>query len=148
MSLHLNSMSATDFADFETLVHTSEEEGYGFLRRMSDEWASGALKFSRPGECVAIVREGSRVLGVGGLCLDPYLRAGSVGRLRHMYVHPAHRSSGLGARILGFVLRDWNESFSRIRLRAANDASARFYESHGFVLTVDEDNCTHVLTGR
>lgn len=141
----LESMSTADLAEFALLATQSESEGYQFLRRMHDEWVSGVLRFSRPGERVALARAEGRVIGVGGLCCDPYLKAGDVGRLRHMYVHPAHRGSGVGRRLLEFLLCDWAQNFSRIRLRAANDASGRFYEAYGFQVVTLEDHCTHVL---
>ena len=145
MSVPIARMGPSDLVGFELLVRESEKEGYGFLRRMVHEWASGDLTFSSPGECAAIAQEHGCVVGVGGLCRDPYLTADDVGRVRHMYVHPGHRSSGLGVRLLEFVLSGWKENFSRVRLRAANEGSARFYESHGFQAVAGEDNCTHVL---
>jgi len=34
----------------------SERAGYGFVRRLADEWASGANRFGRPGEALFAAR--------------------------------------------------------------------------------------------
>lgn len=67
-----------------------------FLRRLSDEWKSGANRFEQVGEILLGAKCNERLIGVCGLNVDPYVRSPGVGRLRHLYVSPHTRQAGLG----------------------------------------------------
>jgi hypothetical protein len=69
---------------FDALLVESEQAGVRFLRRLADEWASGANRFDRPGEVLCGARVGGELVAVGGLNLDPYTRKAQVGRVRHV----------------------------------------------------------------
>jgi hypothetical protein len=58
---------------FDALRHQSEASGYRFLRRVADEWDSGANRFDRVGEALLAAEIGGRLVGVCGLSIDPYL---------------------------------------------------------------------------
>ena len=53
------------------LVAESEEAGLRFVRRLLDEWASGANRFDRPGEALFAARVGGRLVGVCGTRMPP-----------------------------------------------------------------------------
>src|SRR2546423_527345 len=55
-----------------TLIAESERGGLRFVRRLADEWTSGANRFDRPGEALFLARSGDDVIGVCGLNIDPY----------------------------------------------------------------------------
>ena len=76
---------------FAELLAESEDSGYRFLRRVVDEWESGANRFSRPDEALLIAELRGRWVGVCGLSIDPYLEDHRVGRVRSELREPAAR---------------------------------------------------------
>src|SRR4029077_6614438 len=73
------------------LVAESERDGWQFVRRLADEWTSGANRFDKPDEALFIASVDSVIVGVCGLNADPYASDESVGRVRHLYVLRAYR---------------------------------------------------------
>src|SRR3984893_14804035 len=69
--------------DFENLLADSLDNGHQFLQRLQTEWLSGANRFSRPGERLLAAVERNRLIGVGGINIDPYLSDTAKGRIRH-----------------------------------------------------------------
>jgi GNAT superfamily N-acetyltransferase len=126
------------------LVDDSERHGVRFVRRLADEWASGANRFDRPGEALFMAWIDGDAVGVGGLNIDPYATAPGVGRVRHVYVLTAHRRAGVGARLMHAILDAARGRFEVVRLRTSNPAAARLYERLGWE-PVDEADCSHAL---
>jgi GNAT superfamily N-acetyltransferase len=109
-----------------------------------DEWNDGFNRFDRPGELLAEVRCDGVLCAIGGLNVDPYVDDPAVGRIRHVFVHPSHRRSGVGGALIDFLVDHVRAGFRRVRLRSLRDAGPPFYASLGFT-TTDEINATHVL---
>src|SRR5712692_11944046 len=86
------------------LLAESEEAGSRFVRRLVEEWASGANQFDRPGEVLFGARIGGRLVGLCGLNVDPYAADERVGRVRHLYVLSAFRRLGVGQRLVAEVV--------------------------------------------
>jgi len=86
--VRLNELPADGLAG---LVAEAERHGFRFVRRLAEEWASGATRFDGPGEALFAAVVGGRVIGVCGLTADPYAAASRVGRVRRLYVAAAHR---------------------------------------------------------
>lgn len=128
-----------------TLVAESEAQGLSFVRRLADEWASGANRFDRPGEALFVAREGLQTVGVAGLNVDPYAGDSSVGRLRHLYVLPALRRQGVGGNLVAAVVDAAAASFRTLRLHTSDPDAARLYERMGFRRRADVGRCTHVM---
>jgi GNAT superfamily N-acetyltransferase len=139
---HLRELSVDHFA--EMLVE-SEAAGYRFLRRVVDEWGSGANRFSRPGEALLAAEMNGRWVGVCGLSIDPYLADPRVGRVRNVYVLANCRRAGIGRRLVEEAVARARGSFDRLRLRGDEEGPARLYESIGFRLCRGIPNCTHTL---
>jgi GNAT superfamily N-acetyltransferase len=129
---------------FDVLVADSESAGYRFVRRLADEWASGANRFDRPGEALFAAWIDGRLIGACGLNIDPYTPAPGVGRLRHLYVLTDYRRSGVGQRLVEQVLGAARGRFDRLRLSTQNPAAAQLYERLGFERR-DADDHTHLL---
>jgi GNAT superfamily N-acetyltransferase len=127
------------------LTAESEQAGLRFVRRLVDEWASGANRFDRPGEALFIARTIDRVVGVCGLNIDPYTATPRVGRVRHLYVLLAYRRLGIGRRLVGEVIGAARGRFDTLRLRTENPEAAAFYERLGFLRSVGARDCTHVM---
>lgn len=127
------------------LLGESERQGFGFVRRLVQEWESGANRFDRPGEALFVARVGDDVVGVCGLNVDPYADDPKVGRVRHLYVLVPHRRRGVGEQLVADVLEAARGRFERLHLRTTNPTAARLYERLGFRRTFDARDRTHVL---
>jgi GNAT superfamily N-acetyltransferase len=127
------------------VVAESEAAGFRFLRRLVDEWASGANRFDRPGEALFAAVSGPRVVGVCGLNVDPYAGESGVGRVRRLYVLSACRRQGVGRLLLRAVVAAARGHFRLLRLRAEGEAAGWFYEALGFQACAEVADCTHAL---
>jgi len=130
------------------LLTASEAEGFAFVRRVVDEWASGANRFTRPGEALLGSFLDGRLVGICGLTKDPYQDDDTVGRLRNLYVLPGCRGRGIGAALARRIIELAESSFRILRLRAATAEAAALYERLGFAATSELENCTHVVRFR
>ena len=88
----------------DELLSESERAGARFVRRLVDEWANGANRFDRPGEALFGAWIGDRLVGVGGLNVDPYARDERVGRVRHLYVLSDFRRLGVARRLMAQII--------------------------------------------
>jgi GNAT superfamily N-acetyltransferase len=130
---------------FAEMLAESEAFGYRFLRRVADEWASGANRFARPGEALLIAEMGGRWVGVCGLSIDHYLEDPRIGRVRNVYVLAAHRGAGIGRRLVEEAIARARGRFERLRLRGEEEGPARLYESLGFRPCRGVRDCTHLM---
>ena len=130
---------------FAEMLAESEAAGYGFLRRVVDEWESGANRFSRPGEALLVAEMRGRWVGVCGLSIDPYLDDPRVGRVRNVYILAHCRRNGVGRRLVVEAIVRARGHFDRLRLRGEEEGPARLYESLGFRPCPDIPDCTHIL---
>lgn len=127
------------------LLAESERQGFRFVRRLVEEWSSGANRFDRPGEALFVARVGDDVVGVCGLNVDPFAGDPKIGRVRHLYVLVPHRRSGIGEQLVVDVLEAARGRFERLHLRTTNVTAARLYERLGFRRTFDARDRTHVV---
>jgi ribosomal protein S18 acetylase RimI-like enzyme len=136
-------------AGIAALAKAALDEGYSFLGRLQDEWSSGAVRFDGPGECLFCSEVGNKLVGVGGICRDPYLLDASIGRLRHVYVDRPFRLRGIAGSLVSTCLAHSGKHFRVIRLStsALNPTAARLYEKIGFQpRTIDGERLTHYLS--
>jgi len=129
----------------DALVAESEQAGWRFMRRLAEEWASGANRFDGAGEGFFAALIGGRVVGVCGLNVDPYTVAQGVGRMRHLYVLLAYRRLGVGRQLVGRVIEAARARFDILRLSTQNPAAAQLYERLGFHRCVGAADCTHLM---
>jgi len=132
----------TSLDGVDPLVVEAERQGFAFMRRFVEEWASGANRFDGPGECVLGAFSAGQLLGVAGLNRDPYVDVEGVGRLRHLYVLASARRLGVGTLLVRRILQEARSSFHVVRLRTTT-ASA-FYLRLGFS-GVDEETASHLM---
>jgi len=128
----------------EALVAESEQAGSRIVRRLVDDWASGANRFDRPGEALFAARIEGRLVGVCGLNVDPYSAEPRLGRVRHLYVLSAYRRRGIGRQLVADVIAAARGRFDHLRLSTGNPVAAGFYERLGF-RSAEAAHCTHVL---
>jgi ribosomal protein S18 acetylase RimI-like enzyme len=126
--------------DFQSLLNESKAEGINFLEKMSQEWISGANRFSLPNESLfAAFSEQGKLAALGGLNVDPYLEDNSIGRVRHLYVSPIMRGQGIGKSLVERIIQESMIHFKRLRLRTSNLNAVSLYQFFGFKLVEHQD---------
>ena len=131
--------------DLGALLAESEQAGLGLVRRLVEEWVSGANRFDRPGEKLFGAWLDGRLVGVCGLNVDPYTAKEGVGRVRHLYVLSAFRRRGVGRGLIAAVIEAARGRFGELRLRTGNPEAARVYEAIGFQPSGGVPDCTHIM---
>jgi GNAT superfamily N-acetyltransferase len=132
-----------------SLAEAAGDEGYLFLARLQDEWASGAMRFADPGECLFVAEIGDGLVGISAICRDPYQLDPNVGRLRHVYVDKPFRSRGIARALIRACLACSGTKFRVIRLSTPtlNPMAGRLYEQLGFQpIAADGERATHTLS--
>lgn len=127
------------------LVEASLAEGHALVRRLRDDWRTGANRFDRPGEALFAVREGGGLLGVCGLNRDSYTIDPAIGRLRHLYVAPTARRRGIGRALVEATLIHAASHFRVVRLRTRSPEADLFYRALGFASETRDPHATHLL---
>jgi len=128
----------------EQLQIEARAEGYKFIDRLVEEWASGVNRFDGTGEMLFGCFDDGLLVGVGGLNCDPFAGRADVGRVRRVYVRAAWRKRGIGRALVGALILEARKSFVCVRLRAENADAGRLYEGLGFVRYAGPD-ATHIL---
>lgn len=146
-SKNLISLLPPPWPRIEPLIGESEREGFRFLARLRREYESGSTRFDRTGEVLLGVESGPALVAVGGLTRDPYGADPRTGRLRHLYVSPAHRRRGVGRLLAAALVEAARPHFDVLTLRTDTEAAARFYEALGFAPVAGSDH-THRLALR
>jgi GNAT superfamily N-acetyltransferase len=125
------------------LLDESTREGFGFLRRLVEEHASGAVRFDAAGDLLLGVFDGVELVGVGGVTRDPYADADDVGRIRHVYVRRSHRRRGVGAALVRALDEHAQRHFTTLRLRTDTEGASAFYAALGFATLTPGGTATH-----
>jgi GNAT superfamily N-acetyltransferase len=127
------------------LVEESLREGFRFLRRLCDEWDTGANRFDSPGEAFFVAWSADDLVGTCGLSRDPYASDPTVGRVRHLYVRSSDRRLGIGRLLASTVVAHARDSFRSLRLRSDSPTAAAFYRALGFEPVLGAAHATHAL---
>jgi GNAT superfamily N-acetyltransferase len=141
----LVAFSGSNYLLIKSLVDESKQEGFGLVQRTIDDWSSGANRFSQTGEGFWGLLLGARLIGIGGLNIDPYVEDAGTGRVRHLYIRQAYRRSGCATLLMNTIIGQARRHFDLLRLFTANPAAAAFYERLGFE-RLPGYKVSHVLT--
>jgi GNAT superfamily N-acetyltransferase len=136
-------VAGLDVAGVQSLRAESLREGFKFVERLCEEWASGVNQFSARGEALFQAVVGGHVVGVCGLNRDPYAHEERAGRVRRLYVLPGHRRAGVGCALLRAVIVHARGHFDLLRVRT--DQADGFYVAQGFRRDISGGDATHVL---
>lgn len=128
----------------EQLQAEARAEGYNFIDKLVEEWASAKNRFDACGEILCGHLDRGLLVAVGGLNRDPFASRTEVGRIRRVYVRPGWRNRGIGRALVTTLVVEARKSFNCVRLRAENPLAARLYESLGFAPSARPD-ATHIL---
>jgi len=116
----------------EMLATMASEQGFESVRRLVTEYLAGENRFSLPGEVLFGVYVDERIVGIGGLNVDPYETSSRVGRLRRFYVKPELRRKGFGTELLCRIEARAKGQFPSLQLFTPSQAAGEFYESMGY----------------
>lgn len=133
--------------DLHELLTASLAEGHGLVQTALNDWTTGTNRFDQSGEAFFLAMLDDAIVGICGLNIDPYSNDPKLGRIRHLYVLPAHRRRHFGLRLLEACLARAEDVFDRVRLRTFELVAARFYESIGFEVS-EEQYATHSISPR
>ena len=113
--------------DLEHLLLESEAEGFRFVRRLRDDWISGANRFAGPGEAFFGCYLDGRLVAIGGVNRQSV----STGRLRRVYVARKARRTGVGRALVAHVITHAIQYFDEVVLRTNTEAADAFYRALG-----------------
>jgi GNAT superfamily N-acetyltransferase len=117
---------------FAALAAEAEAEGHRHIRRLAEEWASGAQRFDDPGEALLATFAQGELAGVGGLTVEPSESGEPALRMRRLYVAVAARGRGVGRTIANALLQEAGDQVDLITVHAGNEGAAAFWEALGF----------------
>jgi GNAT superfamily N-acetyltransferase len=125
------------------LTDASRCEGFRFLARLQDEFLTGRTGFDKSGEVLLGAVDDRQLIGICGLTIDPYGGDLCVGRVRHLYVHPAWRRQGVGQLLINAIEERARESFNALVLRTDTESAAAFYRTLGYERVAAPGTATH-----
>lgn len=126
----------------DELATEARSEGYNFVDRLLFEARSGVNRFDKNGEVFLGAFVTEKLVGCGGVNLDPYSNQ-EIGRIRHVFVLYEYRRKGVGTALVKCLLLSSKSRFDTIRLRTSDARGDLFYEAIGFSRTTEEA-ATHV----
>ena len=68
------------------LIMESKNSGFRFLERLWNDYNDGTNTFNKTGETlIGVFDSEGKIIGIGGLNIDPYTEDHTIGRLRRFY---------------------------------------------------------------
>ena len=130
-------------AGVAALAEVAHAEGFFMLDKLVAKFRSGDNAFDRPGEALFGAEQSGELVGIGGLNIDPYFSDSQLGRVRHLYVHPAARKAGIGRLITEAIENHAVGRFARLQLFTPTEAASAFYEALGYVAVSEVEKVSH-----
>ena len=137
-------LSLTEAA-LQPMRAASLTEGYKFIQTLWDEYVSGKTRFNADGAVLYGVYNDGTLVAIGGVHRDPYLDRPDIGRIRHVYVMPELRRTGVGRRLMTNLIDHSRGNFAFLTLRTPTAHADAFYVSLGFNREPRFEHATHWL---
>ncbi|HDR6277959.1 MULTISPECIES: GNAT family N-acetyltransferase [Bacillus cereus group] len=131
--MHIQQIENLMKYEFKYLVQESKEEGFNFLKKLINEYENELNTFNKSGECLYGIFQGEKLIGIGGLNVDPYTENNKIGRLRRFYIAKDYRRIGLGKLLLNKLLSHAEKYFKVVVLHTDTKQGDVFYTANGFV---------------
>jgi GNAT superfamily N-acetyltransferase len=130
-------------AGFAALRAAAESEGHNFLGRLEDRWNGDRYEDDTLASIWGAEASGALV-AIGAQTYDEYDPSPEHRRIRHFYVRPDHRRTGVGYALAQALIADAFAVAPRLHLRATRDAARAFWDAVGFS-RVDREDRTHEM---
>jgi len=143
MTLALTQITALP-AGFADLHSAAEREDFRFVGRLGERW-DGAAYDGDPLATVWGALSGDALVAIGAQTRDEYDPSPLHRRIRHFYVRPDMRRTGLGRSLAMKLIEDAHRLAPRLHLRATPPHSIAFWDAVGFARVVGREDRTHEL---
>jgi GNAT superfamily N-acetyltransferase len=127
----------------DELARIAAAEGFGMVDQLISDHRDGSNIFFKHGESLWVSEQEGRILAVGGINVHPYYDLASLGRIRHLYVHPDFRRSGIGRQLMQLIEGSGSEYFRIFQLFTTEVAASRFYEALGYAPVIGQRKVSH-----
>lgn len=132
--------------DFPILREEAAAEGYRLVEALAAEWRAGRYDGPEADHVGFAAFASGDLAALGAITPDPYDSEPGLLRLRHLYVRPAFRRTGVGRVLATALIQQGLDLAERLSLRAADERAATFWDSLGFHRVADKSTRTHLLT--
>ncbi|WP_062270128.1 GNAT family N-acetyltransferase [Endozoicomonas arenosclerae] len=114
------------------MTQESVQEGYRFLKRLTMDFESGVNCFNQKGESLFAAYHQNRLVGIGGINIDPYEGKTSTGRVRRLYIREDYRNKGVGRLLMSAIEDHAKDYFDQIQLFTDTPEATEFYLKLGY----------------
>ena len=136
-------IQAVDACDWTEILLACTQEGHGMVKRLLNDFRSGANRFDRPGEALFVHLAASSAMAVGGLNLEPETCYGKAGRIRRLYVLPDRRGRGLARSLIEATMAFASGYHEVLTVNVGTLPARGLYEHLGFA-PVEHPRITHI----
>lgn len=119
------------------------QDGHQNVTRLIRDYVSATNTFSDLGEVLVGAYDAGKLVGIGGLNIDPYEPEALVGRIRRLFVTPSHRRKGVGVCLMGSIETHAKTHFTRVQLFTSSPNAGRFYEKLGYQPVKNRHKVSH-----
>jgi GNAT superfamily N-acetyltransferase len=131
---------------FPALLAVALAEGHAFPERLRDRWRNGAYLDDANAALMGVLDGAGALIAIGAQTADQYDPHPDHRRLRHFYVMPSHRRTGVGRALAGALIQDALDKAPILHLRASSPVSIAFWNAMGFEEVKDHPDHTHRMT--
>jgi GNAT superfamily N-acetyltransferase len=131
-------------AGFAALTAAAEREHFRFLQRLETCWRGASYEEDELASVWA-AEDCGVLIAIGAQTYDEYDPSPLHRRVRHFYVRPDMRRSGIGRALAQQLMLDAFELAPRLHVRAPHPPSRAFWEALGFTPVTGREDRTHEL---
>ena len=117
-----------DLPDLSDLAAAAQADGHSITARLVTEWADHRNRFDGPGEALLVALIDERIVGVGGITIEPSEPQSF--RMRRLYVLPGCRRAGVGRALVEAPIAE--HPLEKITVHAGTQTAPVFWEECGF----------------